>query len=99
MGRRSKGFLSRSRSFLSKTPRERGFPPVNRFLKEFEIGEKVVIDVEPSMREGIPHRRYQGKVGVVVGRRGRAYLVDVRVGRRKVKHLIVPPIHLKRHPS
>lgn len=96
MGRRSFGFLYRSRDFLSKTPREKGRPSPAKFLKEFEVGEKVVIDVEPSVRRGMPHRRYQGKVGVVVGRRGDAYLVDVRLG-GKTKHLIVLPVHIKRH--
>ncbi|RDD53962.1 MAG: 50S ribosomal protein L21e [Candidatus Korarchaeota archaeon NZ13-K] len=96
MGRRSFGFLYRSRNFLSKTPREKGRPSPAKFLKEFEVGEKVVIDVEPSVRRGMPHRRYQGKVGVVVGRRGDAYLVDVRLG-GKTKHLIVLPVHIKRH--
>ena len=94
MVRRSRGFLSRSRKFLTKKPRERGMPGISRFLQEFKVGEKVYIDVEPSIRRAMPHRRYQGKTGVVVGRRGRAYLVDVKVG-SKIKHLIVHPVHLK----
>ncbi len=96
LGRRSAGFLHKSRSFLSKTPRERGMPSPSKFLKQFDVGDKVVIDVEPSVRRGMPHRRYQGKVGVVVGKRGSAYLVDVKIG-NKVKHLIVLPVHLKKH--
>ncbi|MEM0269186.1 MAG: 50S ribosomal protein L21e, partial [Candidatus Korarchaeum sp.] len=51
---------------------------------------------EPSVRRGMPHRRYQGKVGVVTGRRGDAYLVDIKLG-GKTKHLIVLPVHLKKH--
>ncbi len=96
MGRRSFGFLYKSRDFLSKTPRERGRPSPAKYLREFDVGDKVVIDVEPSERRGMPHRRYQGKVGVVVGKRGHAYLVDVKLG-NKVKHLIVLPVHLKKH--
>lgn len=97
MGRRSAGFLCRSRRFLKKKPRERGMPPPSRFLREYAVGQKVVIDVFPYFKEGgLPHRRYQGKVGVVTDKRGHCYLVDVRVG-KKVKHLIVSPIHLKPH--
>ncbi|MCS7103055.1 MAG: 50S ribosomal protein L21e [Candidatus Korarchaeum sp.] len=96
MGRRSFGFLYRSRDFLSKTPREKGRPSPAKFLKEFEVGDKVVIDVEPSVRRGMPHRRYQGKVGVIAGRRGDAYLVDINLGGKK-KHLIVLPVHLRKH--
>lgn len=96
MGRRSFGFLYKSRDFLSKSPREKGRPSPAKFLKEFEVGDKVVIDVEPSVRRGMPHRRYQGKVGMVVGRRGDAYLVDIKLG-GKTKHLIVLSVHLKKH--
>jgi large subunit ribosomal protein L21e len=96
MGNRSRGFLSRSRGFLSKAPREKGMPPVNRFVQEFNVGDKVVIDVEPSVRKGMPHKRYQGKVGIVAGKRGRAFIVDVKLG-DKVKRLIVNPVHLKEH--
>ena len=94
MVKRSKGFLSRSRKFLTKNPRERGLPGVSRFLREFKIGEKIHIDVEPAVRRGMPHRRFQGKTGIIVGRRGKAYLVDVKIG-TKVKHLIIHPVHLK----
>ncbi len=96
MGRRSFGFLHRSRNFLSKIPREKGRPSPAKFLREFEVGDKVVIDFEPSVRGGMPHRRYQGKVGVVTGRRGDAYLVDVKLG-GKTKHLIILPVHLRKH--
>jgi len=97
MGRRSAGFLHKSRKFLRKKPRERGMPPPSKFLMKYDVGQKVVIDIFPYFKEGgFPHRRYQGKVGVVAGKRGHCYLVDVKVG-RKVKHLIVSPIHLKPH--
>ncbi len=96
MGKRSAGYLHKSRKFLKKGPREKGMPPVSRYLQRFEVGQKVVIDVTPSERRGMPHRRYQGKVGVVTGRRGGAYLVDVRLG-KKLKHLIVSPVHLRPH--
>ena len=92
--KRSKGFFSKSRKFLKKKVRERGLPGLTRFLREFHNGDKVLIDVEPSIRRGMPHRRYQGKVGVIKGKRGRAYLVNVRVG-SKDKLLIVNPVHLK----
>ena len=96
MGKRSAGFLHKSRDLLTKSPRERGMPSPAKFLKEFQVGDKVVIDIEPSVRRGMPHRRYQGKVGVVVGKRGSAYLVDIKIG-NKLKHLMVLPVHLKKH--
>lgn len=41
----------------------------------------------------MPHRRYQGKVGKIIGKRGRAYLVSVTLG-DKEKVIIVRPEHL-----
>jgi large subunit ribosomal protein L21e len=38
-------------------------------LVEYPVGSKVVIDIDPSVHKGMPHKRYQGKVGVVLGRR------------------------------
>ncbi len=92
---RSKGFRSGTRHKLRKTPRERGKVPVTRFLQQFEIGEKVCIDIEPSVHKGMPHPRFQGRVGEVVGKRGRAYIVRIRDGDKK-KLIIALPVHLKR---
>ena len=42
----------------------------------------------------MPHPRFQGRTGVVVGQRGRAYIVQIRDG-GKIKTLFVRPEHLK----
>ena len=44
MVKSSKGFRSRSRGTFTKEVRERGMPPITRFLQEFAIGEKVLVD-------------------------------------------------------
>jgi large subunit ribosomal protein L21e len=54
----------------------------------------VMIDVEPSSPKNIPHYRYKGKVGVVVRKRGQAYVVSVKLG-NKEKTLMLRPEHLK----
>ncbi|TDA26755.1 MAG: 50S ribosomal protein L21e, partial [Archaeoglobi archaeon] len=41
-----------------------------------------------------PHPRYQGRSGIVVGKRGRAYLVQIKDG-SIVKTLISRPEHLR----
>jgi len=38
MVKSSKGFRSRSRGTFTKEVREKGMPPVNWFLRSFEIG-------------------------------------------------------------
>jgi len=41
----------------------------------------------------MPHRRYQGKTGVILGVRGKSYEVKVKLG-DKEKILVIRPEHL-----
>jgi len=93
---KSSGPLHKTGRLLRKKPRERGKLGLSRLLRQYEPGSKVVIKIEPSVHGGMPHRRYHGRVGEVVGRRGKAYIVSVRVGRSN-KTLIVRPEHLMPH--
>lgn len=93
MVKRSRGIRSKSRHILRKKRRE--VFPITRALQEFEIGEKVCIDVDPSVHKGMPHPRFQGYTGKVEGKQGDAYKVGVTVG-KKHKTLLVLPEHLKR---
>ncbi len=80
MVKSSKGFRSRSRGTFTKEVREKGMPPVNRFLRKFEIGDKVSVRIEPSDPHGQPHPRYQGRV--VHGGRPVGPLLPDRLPRR-----------------
>jgi large subunit ribosomal protein L21e len=93
MVKSSKGFRSRSRGTFTKEARERGLPPVSRFLREFQIGDRVMVRIEPSDPHGQPHPRYQGRTCTVVGKSGRAYRIAFLDG-GKPKQLIATPIHL-----
>lgn len=94
--RKRRGLRARTRSLLRKRPRDRGKISVGKLLYDYKIGEKVVIDIEPSVHKGMPHRRYQGRIGIVDGKRGRAYAVSVKQG-DAVKEITVLPEHLKPH--
>ena len=91
---KSKGFRKKTRALLSKRPRERGKLGLSRLLHEYERGDKVVIKIDSSVHKGMPHRRYNGRVGVIVSKRGRAYEVSVSQG-DTVKEIVVRPEHLK----
>jgi large subunit ribosomal protein L21e len=95
MVKRSRGFRSKSRHILRKKPRKRGISSITRALQEFEIGESVNVNIDPSVHKGMPHPRYQGYTGKIEGTQGEAYLVDIRVG-KKHKTLLVRPEHLGR---
>jgi large subunit ribosomal protein L21e len=68
---------------------------INEFLKEFEIGDKVAININSSSESGMPFRRFQGLCGEVVEKRGRAYVLEIKDG-DKTKKIIANPEHLKK---
>ena len=79
---------------MSKRVREKGLSSPNKTLIEYEVGQRVDIVIDSAFHKGMPHRRYQGKTGVVTGARGRAVLVDVGLG-KATKSLIIRPEHLQ----
>ncbi len=89
------GLRQRTRRKLRKRMREKGKISIRRFLQSFNVGDKVAIDVEPAYHKGMPFKRFFGRIGEVIGQRGRAYLVRIRDG-GKMKTLIVHPVHLKK---
>jgi len=92
----SKGFRSRTRKLLRRKPREKGKTGLSKILYEYKPGEKVVVKIDPSVHKGMPHRRYHGKIGVIVNKRGRSYIVNVTQG-KAVKEIIVRPEHVMPH--
>jgi large subunit ribosomal protein L21e len=93
MVKSSKGLRSRTRGTLTKEVRERGLPPITRFLQTFAVGDRVIVRLEASDPRGQPHPRYQGRVGVVVGRQGRAYRLAFDDGGKR-KQLLANAVHL-----
>jgi len=96
MGRKAKGYRRKTRSILRRKPREGGKTGLSKILYEYKPGEKVVVKVDPSVHKGMPHRRYHGKIGVIVNKRGRSYIVNMTQG-RAVKEIIVRPEHIVPH--
>ena len=96
MGRKAKGYSRKTRSLLRRKPRERGKTGLSKILYEYKPGEKVVVKIDSSVHKGMPHRRYHGKIGVIVNKRGRSYIVNVTQG-RAVKEIIVRPEHIVPH--
>jgi len=94
MTRKSKGYRSATRSLFKKKPRQRGKIGLSRVLQSYKIGDRVVITVEPSLHRAMPHRRFQGRVGIVKQVRGRSYMITVASG-SKEKQVITRPEHLR----
>ncbi|MFZ3167028.1 MAG: 50S ribosomal protein L21e [Candidatus Methanoperedens sp.] len=87
------GTRRKSRYKLKKTVREKGLSPISRAIQEFHEGDIVNIDLDPSIQNGMPHPKFQGRTGKVMTQRGRAYIVEVRDG-GLMKEVIILPEHL-----
>jgi large subunit ribosomal protein L21e len=88
---RSQGTRRKSRSVLTKRNVCKG---LSYLLTEYKVGDKVVVDIDPSEHSTTPHRRFQGKVGSVVGVGRRILKVEVGVG-GKLKTLQTRLNHIK----
>ena len=95
MVKASKGIMEKTRQKFRRSPRQQGLSPITRSFQSFKLGERVTIVIDSSVQKGWPHHRFHGMTGTVVGRRGNAFLVDVRFGVR-IKKAIVRPEHLRR---
>jgi len=89
MVERSKG--PRSKGTRKIKPKHSG---ISRFFKEYKIGQKVLIKIDASIHKGMPHHRFHGKIGEVIGKRGEAYILKVLDG-KKEKILFVNPAHIE----
>jgi len=80
---------------LRKRVRERGaIPSLSLLMVQYSVGDRVHIVANPSIHKGMPHRRFHGKTGEIVGKRGRCYVVKVSLG-GKEKVLFIRPEHLR----
>jgi large subunit ribosomal protein L21e len=91
---KSHGERRKTRYKLKKATRERGIAPVSHALRSFKSGQKVHIDLDPSVHKGMPNPKFHGKTGAVVKQRGRAYVIEVTDG-NAVKTILARPQHLK----
>lgn len=68
---------------------------ISRFFRKLKIGEKVMINIDSSSQKNMPHPRFHGRIGEIIDKRGRAYLIKIK-DRFKEKVLTVTPNHLRK---
>jgi large subunit ribosomal protein L21e len=93
---RSRGPRRKSRKILTKRVRERGKLGLSRLLTKYEMGDKVVVNIDSAIHKGMPHKRYQGKVGTVIEKRGKACVIEIPQS-KTVKLIIATSEHLRKH--
>ncbi|MBE0526479.1 MAG: 50S ribosomal protein L21e [Candidatus Thorarchaeota archaeon] len=94
MVKKSHGYRSRTRGLMSKRVRQKGLSSPSKVLVDYEEGQRVDIVIDSGFHKGMPHRRYQGRTGIVTALRGRAIVVDVSLG-KAMKTLIIRREHLQ----
>jgi large subunit ribosomal protein L21e len=90
----SKGYRTGTRRLLKKAPREKGKLKLSKLLYEYQAGSQVIIKIDSSTQKRQPHKRFHGKIGTVLDKRGRGYVVSVPQG-NAVKEIIVRSEHLE----
>lgn len=85
-----KGYRRKTRKLLTADKKI----GLSRLLQEYKIGQMVIIDIDPFQHKGMPHRRFQGKVGVVKEKRKRSLVLEVPIG-DKIKTIMVRLEHVK----
>ncbi len=93
MAQKSKGMRRKTRKKLTKDDGRTG--TIAAHLQSFDDGEQVLIDVDPSVQEGMPHPRFHGRTAVIDGVRGRSFVITVKDG-GKTKEFTVHPAHLRK---
>lgn len=91
---RTHGLRQGTRSILRKNKRDKGRIFINRIMHPYEEGDKVAIVLDGAQQGGMPHRRFQGKTGMITGVQGRAYIVSVKDGNMQ-KTVVARPEHLR----
>lgn len=95
MGDNSKGSRRRTRRLLRKSARASGLSTLTRTFQALDIGDRAAIVLDPGVHRGMPHPRFNGRTGSVIGVQGSAYVLQVRDG-GKLKRVVSRPEHLKR---
>jgi large subunit ribosomal protein L21e len=77
-----------------KPVRTRGKLKLSRYFQELKEGDSVAVVREASVGSNFP-KRLQGRTGKVQGKRGSAYIVNIK-DQDKEKRFIIKSIHLRK---
>lgn len=75
--------------------REKGKVPLSRYFMEFKDGDWVNLKTNGNIQKGRFVPRFHGMSGLVCGKKGCCYKVQIRDGGQE-KFLYVHPIHLQK---
>ena len=92
--KRSKGQRVGTRSVLRRRRQDRSRTYLSRVMHNYDEGDRVAIVLDGGQQMGMPHRRFNGRTGVITRRQGGAWVVAVKDGNMQ-KTVIARPEHLR----
>ncbi|MCL4389320.1 hypothetical protein M1397_01760 [Candidatus Marsarchaeota archaeon] len=93
MTRRSNGHFSGHTRNMSRHHKPSQVA-TSSLIKSFDVGDRVAIVPKGNVYNA-PHPRYRGRTGTIMGKRGSAYMIRVRIMSAD-RTLIVPSLHLEK---
>ena len=91
--KRKGGSRRKSRTKFTRPPRKQGKKDITAYLQTFDEGDNVVLNIDPSVHEGLFNPRFDGRSGVITGEQGDCYTVAIN-DKGKEKTIIAHPVHL-----
>merc|ERR1712153_278937 len=78
---KSEGYRCCTRDMFSRPFRQRGMPNLSTYLVNYKVGDYVDIKANSAVQQGMPHKTYHGRTGVVwnVTKRAVGVLVNKQV--------------------
>ena len=95
MVQRTGGSRRKTRSKLKKNIREKGKISICKYFQKFQEQDRVRLNAEPGIQKGMYFPRFHNKTGIITGKQGDCYELQIKDGGR-IKTLIVHPVHLKK---
>ena len=92
--RGSKGYYAGTRSLLRKPNREKGKLNIGKILQDYPPGSQVIIRMDSSVQKSMPHKRFHGKIGTIIKKQGRGYVISVPQG-NSIKQIITRREHIE----
>jgi large subunit ribosomal protein L21e len=89
----SHGFRKKTRSIMTKDNVVRG---LSYLLMDYKVGDKVIVNIDPTEHNTTPHRRFQGRIGIVkeVGRRTLKIVVQISDKKQKILQIKLNHVRL-----
>ena len=79
---------------MSRNKSEKSRLNISRVIHDYSEGDRVAIVIDGGQQMGMPHRRFQGKTGLIKGQQGKAWVVSVKDG-NMLKTVVARPEHLR----